>query len=544
VSDHTLRKLFGLALCVMATFTAAPTKAGSCEKIADLKVPDITITSATFIQPTSLQLFTSPEGTRPGATIATAFCRVVGVATPTSDSHINFEIWLPPNERWNGKFQGEGNGGLTGGISYAAMATALESGYAAASSDLGHVGNAYDGSFAIGHPEKLVDYGYRADHMTAIAGKAIVKAYYGTGPKHSYFVGCSNGGHQAFMEAERYPEDYDGIVGGAPAIDYVNIQAAFNWFAQAALKDSDSNLPASKLSLITKAVLADCVGKDGGLATDSFLTNPPLCHFDPATLLCKSGQELDACLTAPQLSSVEKIYAGPRNPRTKEEIYPGEEVGSEAPQGLRPTILSNGWTAVASGPKPAFGEIYSTVVYHDADWDWKTFNFDSDLTYVNSKMGWMNSNNPDLSPFKAHGGKLISYQGWGDHLVLPQGIVNYYRKVIALQAASDAAHNGLSATRQFFRLFMVPGMGHCGAGPGPNVFDVVGALDEWVSRGIAPQKMIAIKYTNDDPKEGIAMTRPLCAYPQITRYKGSGSTDDAANFACGIAPVRSTTGSQ
>jgi feruloyl esterase len=544
VKDQTWKTSFALVLSVVVALAAAPTRAGSCEKLAALKIPDVTIASATFIQPTSLQLFTTPDGTRPGATIAAAFCRVVGVATPTSDSHINFEVWLPPTERWNGKFQGEGNGGLTGGISYAAMATALESGYAAASSDLGHVGTAYDGSFAIGHPEKLVDYGYRADHITAMAGKAIVRAYYRTGPKHSFFVGCSNGGHQAFMEAERFPGDYDGIVGGAPAIDYVNIQAAFNWFAQAALKDAAGNLPQTKLSIITKAVLAECVGKDGGLATDAFLTNPAVCHFDPTILLCKPGHELDACLTAPQLNAVQKIYAGPSNPRTKEQIYPGEEVGSEAPQGLHPTILSNGWIAVTSGPKPAFGEIYSTVVYHDSNWDWRSFNFDSDLAYVNSKIAWMNSNNPDLNAFKTRGGKLISYQGWGDHLVLPQGIINYYQKVMALQAAGDQAHNGLLATQQFFRLFMVPGMGHCGAGPGPNVFDAVGALDQWVSRGIAPAKIIAIKYANDDPKAGVAMTRPLCVYPQIAKYNGSGSVDDAASFVCGNPPAKPANGSQ
>jgi feruloyl esterase len=431
-----------------------------------------------------------------------AACRVVGRVQPA----ITFEVWMPA-AGWNGKFQAVGGGGFAGVIGYGAMATALNRGYATASTDTGH--STRDGAWALGHPELVIDFGYRAIHEMTIKAKAIIEAFYGNTPRYSYFVGCSTGGRQGLMEAQRYPSDYDGIVAGAPANYWTRMPAGNLAVAAATLKDEATRLPAAKLAALNKAAIAACDARDG--ATDGLIENPQQCSFDPASLQCPAG-ETEACLTPAQIGAARKIYAASVNPRTREEIFPGMVPGSETT-----------WGALAGGPQPfsIATDFYKYFVFSDPDWDWKTMDFDKDIAVGEEKVGKvLNAIDPDLRPFKARGGKLIMYHGWNDQLISALNSVNYYNSVATLMGASSAD--------DVVRLFMAPGMLHCAGGPGPNTFDALAALEQWVEHGRKPAQMIA-----SHPAGGVVdRTRPLCPYPQVATYTGSGSIDDAANFVC------------
>lgn len=504
------------SLLVTTAFVPARAAATPCESLATLSLPDSTIVSATsvpagaFSPPTA---GTSSPGGRPQPITAPAFCRVVGRVSTA----INFEVWMPL-AGWNGKFQGVGNGGFAGLISHAAMGTALNRGYATASTDTGHIGE--NGRFALGHPELVVDFGHRAIHEMTLKAKAIVEAFYGRAPQRSYFVGCSTGGRQGLMEAQRYPSDYDGIVAGAPVAFYGHMHAGQLWIASATLKDPASAIPPGKYSLINKAVLAACDARDG--VADGVLEDPRRCDFDPKTLLCP-GADTSGCLTSAQIEAVRKIYAPARNPRTGQEIYPGMPRGGEL-----------GWAGLAGGPQPNWRalELFKYFVFEDPDWDWRTFDFDRDMARTDATVGpVVAAMNPDLEKFKARGGKLILYHGWNDQGVAPQNSVNYYEDVVRVL--------GPTQTDQFVRLFMAPGMQHCRGGPippaGPDEFDEVGALEQWVEQGRAPEKIIASHSTGGV----VDRTRPLCPYPQVAGYKGTGSTDEAENFMCvSPAPLR------
>jgi feruloyl esterase len=493
--------LAALSFASVAT-TASPT----CSSLADLFITNTTITSADEVPAGPY----NPSGT-PGSINVPAFCRVMAVSRPASDSEIHIELWLPPRANWNEKFEGTGNGGFSSSMSFSTMAAALSQGYATAGSDTGHEGG--DLRFGVGHPEKINDWGYRAVHVMTDAAKLIIRDYYGRLPRYSYFNGCSTGGHQALSEAQRFPGDYDGIVAGDPGNNRTHLIAGFLWSWEAIHKDAVQPLPAAKLPMITKAAMAACDAIDG--LADGIIDDPRRCKFDPGTLLCKGGDS-DNCLTAPQVESVKKVYGGAKNPRTGERIFAGWPRGTET-----------SWTSYFVEPAEARrNEFWRLWVFNDPNWDWRTFDFDRDMAYADTKMAAVNSNDPDLKPFKARKGKLVMYHGWADSDVPPEDGVRYYEAV-------ERAMGGSAQTTDFFRLFMVPGMGHCGGGPGPNAFDAVGALDQWVEHGKAPEKIVASHVAN-----GVTdRTRPLCPYPQIAKWKGSGSIDDAANFAC-VDPSR------
>ncbi|MEO8681281.1 MAG: tannase/feruloyl esterase family alpha/beta hydrolase [Vicinamibacterales bacterium] len=481
----------------------AASAAASCESLQALVLPETTILSATLVPAGA---FTPPSG--PGATQSPrpiqvpAACRVVGRVSPA----VNFEVWMPA-ANWNGKFQAVGGGGFAGVISYPAMVAALGRGYATASTDTGH--STPGGSWALDHPELIIDFAYRAIHETTVRAKTIVEKFYGDAPRLSYFVGCSTGGRQGLMEAQRFPTDFDGIVAGAPANYWTHLMAGTLWPAAATLKEDATRLSAAKLSAINKAALAACDAGDG--AADGLIGNPPGCRFDPQSIQC-TGAETDACLTPAQLDAARKIYAPTVNPRTRTEIFPGMPPGGELT-----------WTALAGGPQPFSipADFYKYFVYSDPNWDWKTFDFDKHVAAGDEKFGkLMNATDPDLRRFKARGGKLVMYHGWNDQLIQPGNSINYYTSVAKAMGAKEAG--------DFLRLFMAPGMTHCAGGPGPNTFDAVAALEQWVEHGTKPAQMIASHSTNG----AVDRTRPLCPYPQVASYTGSGSIDEAANFVC------------
>ena len=507
--------------------------AASCESLSGLKLADTTITSAKEV---AAGAFIPPgAATQPAAAKnLPAFCRVIAEIKPTPDSDIKIEVWLPLTG-WNGKYRGQGNGGFAGQINYQGMAVAVTHGYATASTDTGHTGFATDASWALGHQEKIVDFGYRAVHEMTLKAKAVVQAFYGDAPRRSYFVGCSNGGRQALMEAQRYPADYDGIIAGAPANDWVRLLTAAVWNMQATGVDPASYIPASKIPAIATAVRAACDELDG--VKDGILNDPRDCHFDPAVLRCKETKDNDtaSCLTAPQITALKKVYSGPQDSKGKQIFFgfsPGSEEGG------------NGWATWVTGAAPrkstqsGFGYgFFANMVFNDAAWDFKTFNFDTGFKIADDKQGAnLSATDPNLKPFKARGGKLIIYHGWSDVAIPPLSTIHYYNAVESVLGPRD--------TDAFVRLFMVPGMQHCGGGPGPNSFsepgaasdaqhDIYQALEQWVEKGTAPEKIIATKYVSDfNPAQGVKMTRPLCPYPQIAKYKGTGDTNDATNFVC------------
>lgn len=502
-----MRILFASLLLLPAAAFAATT----CENLASMTLPDTTITLA---QTVAAGAFTAPAGEGRGGTAnpykdLPAFCRIAATLKPSSDSDIKVEVWLPA-AGWNKKFQATGNGGWAGSVGYAAMATALRAGYATSSTDTGHtVGN---GSFALGHPEKLVDFAWRSEHEMTVKAKALITAFYGDAPKLSYWVSCSSGGKQGLKEAQKFPGDYDGIVAGAPVLNWTHRAAEAIWVAQAALKDPASTIPADKYPLVHKAALDACDAADG--LKDGLISDPTRCKFDPKEIECKDGVGA-ACLTAPQVEAVRKIYTPSANPRTGEVISARFEPGSEL-----------GWRAIAGGPDPFFAyDHMKYVVFQDPKWDWRTFNFDSDLALADKlDNGLVNANDTNIKEFTARGGKLIMYHGWTDTNISPAQTVKYY------DSLKDAM-GGAAKAADSVRLYMVPGMNHCGGGEGPNLFDMVGAIDNWVVNGKAPQDVLASHSTEGK----VDRTRPLCPYPQIAKYKGTGSIDEAVNFAC-VAP--------
>jgi feruloyl esterase len=492
----------------------AAASANSCDSLTGLTLPDTTITQAQTVRAGALALPRTPgQGLFAALTEVApkdlpAFCRVAITMKPSRDSDIKVEVWMPTSG-WNGKFMAVGNGGWAGTISYSAMSAVLARGYATASTDTGHEGTALDGSFALGHPEKLIDFAYRAAHEMTVKAKAIIAAYYGVAPKLAYWNGCSTGGRQGLKEAQRFPADFDGIVAGAPANNWTHLMAQSLWVAQAVHKDEASDIPPTKYALIHNAVLQACDARDG--VKDGVLENPTRCKFDPKVLECK-GADGPSCLTAPQVEAVRKIYGPTTNPRTKREIYPGLVPGSEL-----------GWSNLA-GPQPF--EIpngyFKYVVFKNPNWDFKTLNFDGDVAVADQiDNGAIAMTDPNLKEFFEHGGKLLQYHGWTDPGISPLNSVNYYESVLD-------AMGGTNKVKDSYRLFMMPGMDHCRGGDGPNSFDSISVIERWVENRKAPDQIIASRLQGGK----IERTRPLCPYPQVAIYKGAGSTDDASNFVC------------
>jgi tannase/feruloyl esterase len=506
------------------------TAATPCQILGTLSMPD------TRIQFAELTAATTMLG--PGSLLVKTptFCRVGGVIVPSNDSEIHFEVWLP-SEGWNGRFRGTGNGGFAGSINYSEMAAALRDGYATASTDTGHRADGIDADWALGHPEKITDFGYRAIHEMTVKAKAVIQSFYGEAPKHSFFSSCSNGGRQALMEAQRFPEDYDGILAGAPANYWTHLLVAnFYSSAKPMLENSASYISKDKIPAIAQAVLAACDTADG--LKDGILSDPPSCHFDPSTMVCK-GAETNSCLTPPQAASLKRIYAGARG-SDGTLIFPGYEPGGEDGGG--------GWSAWITGPKAGFsaGVLFSTgflrnMVFNNSAWTYKGTNLSDSLAAADSKMAnTLNSTDANLKPFQARGGKLIIYHGWSDAAIPAVNAISYYHNVTQTL--------GENTVDSFVRLYLPPGMQHCAGGPGPNLFgqfgvlkagdaqhDIFTSLVEWVEKGSAPGAIVATKYTKDDPAKPIEMTRPICPYPLSAKYDGNGDSKQAESFTCAAA---------
>ncbi|HZM94809.1 MAG TPA: tannase/feruloyl esterase family alpha/beta hydrolase [Vicinamibacterales bacterium] len=494
-----------LAVGVAGIFIAcapANSAAATCESLTSMAIPHGIVTLAQTVAPGA---FTAPSGRaggpgggqNPFAKLG-SFCRVAVTLKPGPQSDIKAEVWLP-SAGWNGKLQVVGNGGFAGTISYPAMATALNAGYAAASTDTGHTGPSPN-TFA--NEDVLIDFAYRAIHETAVAAKATVQGFFGNAAKLSYFNGCSTGGRQAVTAAQRYPDDFDGIVAGAPA-SHTSTQAFGQiWFYQA-LADPASALPREKLTLLHDAVLNACDEIDG--AKDGVLENPLACKFDPQVLACTPGADAASCLTPAQVDSAWRIYAGPSNPRTGEHIFAGLERGSEL-----------GWNPVPVGYAVDY---FKYIVFKDPNWDPKTLNYDSDVERAGKGANLVfDATSTDMSRFTKRGGKLIMYQGWAEPGIPPGNLVKYLGQI----------QQKTSAAKDSVRVFMVPGMGHCGGGNGTSTFDMVAALDAWRDGGTAPEQINASRVRDGK----VDRTRPLCAWPMTAKYKGTGSIDDAANFVC------------
>ncbi|MDQ2947645.1 MAG: tannase/feruloyl esterase family alpha/beta hydrolase, partial [Acidobacteriota bacterium] len=485
------RWLTAAALMWTAAVGQEPAKEQSaCEVLAQLSRPEMTITMA---QPVLAGEFTPAGAPANSPALAAfkglaAFCRVAATLKPSPDSDIKIEVWMPLSG-WNGKFQAVGNGGWSGAISYGPLAAALARGYAGASTDTGHAGGS--AKFALGHPEKLIDFGYRSEHEMTVEAKAIIAKFYGNGPKLSYWNGCSSGGKQGLMEAQRFPTDYDGIIAGAPANYWTHLIANGIWVAQAVHQNEASYIPPAKYGLIHKAVLAACDALDG--VKDGVIENPANCRFDPKVLAC-TGEDAPTCLTAPQVEAATKIYAGPKNPRTGKSIFPGMARGSEL-----------GWGALAGPhPFPIATDHFKYVVFREPEWDYKTLNFDTGVALADKlDHGLLAATDPNLKAFLAHGGKLLLYHGWNDQLIAPQNTINYYNSVVSKMGASKV--------RDSVRLFMAPGMNHCAGGDGPSQFKPISVIVDWVENGRAPDQIVVSHVTEGK----VDRTRPWCPYPQV-----------------------------
>jgi Tannase and feruloyl esterase len=514
----------GFALVVSSPAAASP----NCDALAALRLSDTSISEARSVTSGS---FTPPEARARALDKLPAFCQVRGVLKPTPRSTIQFEVWLPESG-WNGKLHVVGNGGLAGTISYPAMATALRDGFATASTDTGHT--ATEPATWLEDRERLIDYSYRGLHLTAVDAKSIVKAFYTQPAKYAYYSGCSTGGKQGLMEAQRYPADFDGILAGDAANFWTHQMASEVWNG-VVTSSPDTNLPKEKLQLVQDRAIAACDALDG--AADGLVSDPIRCHFDPGTLQC-SGAESSNCLTTAQVDAVRNVYGGPRNPLTGKTIYPGFYPGGEMGWASGTVINRTTTSGVSSNP------FWSYALFHNPEWQFRTLDFARDLERADKDLGpMMNATDPNLEPFRRLGHKLIYYHGAADPLIPAQNGVNYFESVVA-------AEKGLDRTESFYRAFLVPGLYHCSGGPGPIAFgtsgeppesqrdadhDIFRALERWVEGQTAPAKVIATKYVDNDAKKGVAFQRPLCPHPQVATYKGSGDLNDASSFSC-VAP--------
>jgi feruloyl esterase len=449
------------------------------------------------------------------------YCRVTGQILP----EVRFELSLPTI--WNSRFYMFGNGGFAGESLTSppranARHTALRHGFAVAQTNTGHDGAVEPlGSFAVNR-QKMLDYAWRAVHVTADTAKRLTRTYYGNAPSRSYFDGCSTGGRQGLMSAQRFPDDFDGIIVGAPVLDLTGTLMSDTWEARAL---DAAPIPLEKMKLIAERVYAKCDGLDG--LTDGLITDPRHCPFDPNKDLpvCANDADGPACFTAAQLRTLTAIYGGAQSGGKR--FFWGQPVSAEiemaGPGGTR-----SGWSNWIIAPpggraiSAVFAETflrYMAFEKPDPNYDLKSFNFESDPARLQTISNIVDAKDPDLSRFKARGGKIVMYFGWADTALNPLMGIDYYEKVTARMGTS---------TPDFFRLFMVPGMAHCRGGVGTDDFDALTPLVEWVEKGVAPQQIIASQSRGGK----VTRTRPLCPYPQVAKHNGTGSSDDAQNFVC------------
>lgn len=518
-------RLFLLATVVASTFSVAQISAPTaCSNVAKVSSKTVTVESATLVSAGSFKQPNAKAGARPvkAFTDAPEFCRVIAHSRPSADSDIVIEVWLPASN-WNGRLQGIGTGGFAGVIPYTSLAQSVIRGYAAVGSDTGHPASD-NAKWALGHPEKIADYGHRGIHEMTTFAKSTINAFYGKNAQRAYFVGCSNGGRQALMEAQRYPDDYDGILAGAPANNWTHLLTSAIWVMQAT-GDPENYIPQAKWKAVQNTVNSACDALDE--VRDGVLNDPRECHFDPATMECKNGVDNDSCLTPKQAAALKKIYVGARTSKGNL-IMPGLLPGAESGK--------NGWAQWISGEKlgdgTSFffgGEFFRNFVFNDPSWDYHSTTLDAAMEAADRTTATaLNATDPDLSRLAKRGGKLILYHGWNDPAIPALSTVDYFESV--QKKTTNAA--------TFLRLYMVPGMQHCSGGPGADSFgqqanyepldpphNIYKALERWVEQGVAPGPITA---THDDPK----FSRPLCPYPLKAQWSGKGDSTDAANFSC------------
>ena len=494
---------------------APTTLQARCEMLADEALPN---QKFSVVEANDTGSFQATPDAR-AITDLPPFCRVAATLTPTSDSNIRVEVWMP--EDWNGKFLGTGNGGLAGSIQYAPLAAGLKRGYAVANTDMGTSPSI---DVMVGVPEKWVDYGHRSTHLMTTLGKQLVNAFYEQAPRYSYFHGCSTGGGQGFHEAQRYPEDYNGIIAGAPGNYRTAVHTSILW-NYTSTRGAQS-LSSTKLALLKKAAVAACDGDDG--VVDGIISRPDLCTFTPETLQC-TGEENDDCLTSAQVEGATKVYAGITNAVTGERYHDGLPPGSE----------QGGWNfgvIAPTVPNVPFAQLFQTVF--GTAWTYDQFDFADDLQTMDNTLGPMvNAIDPDLRQFRDAGGKIIHFQGMADG-------VQPYTMSQKIWDRVEAIMPGQSS--QFARLFNAPGMAHCSGGDGPNVFgneldnpfagdpnrDLLTALEAWVETDVAPDNLIATKFVDNRVTNDVEMTRPLCAYPKVLKYNGTGNPNVEDSFTC------------
>lgn len=493
---------------------AAAMSSQSCQSIASLHLANAEISRAevvaagNFSPPSAANSSSEAQRRNRVYQALPAFCRVAITLRPSTDSDINMEIWLP-TDAWNGKYLAVGNGAFTGNIRYTALVNPLSRGYASSSTDTGHLGNT--ASFGLGHPEKVIDFGWRAVHEMTVVSKQVIAAYYDEGPQYSYWNGCSAGGRQGMKAAQRFPNDYDGIIAGAPGLDWTGRAAAALRVAKRLEASEPARLSAAKRELVHGAAVSACDADDG--VKDGIIGRPQQCSFDPAVLQC-SGTETASCLTPQQVSTVQMLYSSPANPKSGRIItglLPGSELG----------WTDLGWTRSA---RDTGMEQFKYLVYGDPEWTLDRFDFETDIVKAEATDdGTLNALNPDLKRFFNAGGKLIQYHGWSDPQISPANATQYYQRVTTTLGGTEFFDNS-------YRLFMAPGMGHCAGGEGPNSFDMISALEAWVEKGQAPDSITAVHRTDGE----IDRSRPLCPFPQVAIYTGTGNTDEAVNFQCRV----------
>ena len=540
---RTLTLVVSLALSPAALAQNAPPDA--CGKLTALSLPGATITSAERVPAGAFVVPSNPAGRGGGGSSALAgtlgavpdvpgrvtantaglglgynggrgipaystlpaFCRVTATLRPSAQSDVRMEAWLPV-DRWNGLFRGTSPNGLGGVINYNAMAVGLTDGFAVASTDTGHQGG--DSAWML-VPERVTDFAGRAMHETTVVGKALTSAYYGNAPSKSYMIECGGGSAAALHEVQKYPSDYDGVVVGGHAAHLTRQIFGQLWLWLAVHKDGGVVLPSSKLPLIHDAVLRKCDLLDG--VKDGLLENPERCKFDPKELACTSADS-PTCLTAPQVEAVRKIYDGPRTPRTGTRVWSPLYRGSE---------LDWSFFIDSAAPIGIATSVIRDAVLKDPSWDYKTsgIDFDRHVTLADaSDLARVNASNPDISAYVGRGGKLLLSGGWNNALVPAGAVVDYFGRVQASLGKATAARS--------VRLYMVPGMIECNGGPGTDTFDMLSVMRGWVERGEVPAAVTASRVEYGK----VVRTRPLCPYPQVATYKGSGSTDEAGNFSC------------
>lgn len=505
-----------------------------CEVLYKLSFSDAKIINAELIPTGEHSL---PDGT---IFLAPAFCKVEGQSHPTTDSDIKFEIWMPVSG-WTGRYYQVGFGGFSGGIYYPELKRMLLMGNAVAATNDGHEDSVISANWALGHPEKLVDWGYRGMKATRNIAKSVIEAFYKKAPNYSYFTGCSGGGRYGLVAAQRYPEDWDGIISGAPAANLTGLFTNFANIQHTLNSKKATYIAPNKLPAIQDAAISSCDRKANvinGIATD-----PRHCNFKPEILKCRN-KENNQCLTSLQIDSVKRIVEGIDEP--------------EKLAGFEPTLAKSWYSKswgymISSNPKEIIQlqmsqSFFSNIIYENQEWTLEDFDTEHAYKSIRNKMVLgqpvrkiLNATSTDLNALRRRKGKILMYVGWGDSAVPPRSVINYYNSV---QEAM-----GVEKTQEFFKLFMVPGMGHCWGGEVPSSFgqpyrppgvldnredNIIRTLEDWVEKDIVPRKIIATEYVNDNPKEGVVSTNLLCPYPEVAVYEGSGPFNQADSFSCSL----------